>query len=75
MKHNVPHVLLHMRENLKTALELVQAIESEFEANGTDSLANIDYGASLNTMMQRVNAQFKMLDESAIFTAGWEPEE
>lgn len=70
MKHNVAHVLMHLKENLMTAHELAVAIESEFETNGNDSLANIDYGASLNTLLNRINAQFKMLDESEVFTMG-----
>lgn len=70
MQHNVSHVLMHLKENLATAFELAVAIESEWEANGNDSLANIDYGASLNTLLNRINAQFKMLDESEVFTMG-----
>lgn len=70
MQHNVSHVLMHLKENLTTALELAVAIESEWEVNGNDSLANIDYGANLNTLLNRINAQFKMLDESEVFTMG-----
>lgn len=70
LTHNIAHILTHMRENLVTAGDLVTAIEAEYEMNGNDSLANIDYGASLNTILTRLNAQFAMLDESELFTMG-----
>lgn len=68
--------LLHaMHANLQTAIELVEAIQTEHNANGNDSLANIDYGASLNTILTRVRRDFDRIDQMSIFTAGWIPEE
>lgn len=75
LKQNPQQILPHLAYNLAEALEMVQVIQVEYESNGMDSLANIDYGAALNTILAKVNAQMKMLDESGIFTAGWQSEE
>jgi len=61
-----------MIRTLESALELAQAISSEFADNGTDSLANIDYGAALNTELQAAVELFRQLDDSGIFTMGEE---
>lgn len=63
-------ILPHMIENARELLAAVEAMTAEYEANGIDSLANIDYGANANTMLNRLNNQFKMLDEAGLFTAG-----
>jgi hypothetical protein len=68
MKHNIPHILAHMIDNLNEAAATVRAIQLEYEANGTDSLANIDYGAALNADLMRVRNQFDMLDQAGLFT-------
>lgn len=61
-----------MIRTLESALELAQAISSEFAANGMGSLANIDYGAALNTELQAAVELFHQLDDSGIFTMGEE---
>ena len=73
--NNPQQILPHLTYNLSEALELVQVITMEYESNGMDSLANIDYGAALNTVLAKINNQMKMLDDSGVFTAGWQSEE
>lgn len=61
--------------DLIEAVGLVRLIKKEHEANGSDSLANIDYGAALNTAMLKAREAFDRLDESGMFTAGWQPDD
>lgn len=60
---------------LTAARDTAMMIKAEYEANGSDSLANIDFGALLNTDMLAARELFNQLDESGMFTAGWQPDD
>lgn len=59
-----------MLASLESAAELAKAIKDEYAANGTDSLALIDYGAALNTELAAARELFAQLDDSGLFTFG-----
>lgn len=56
-------------------IEVTQLIKDEVDMHDTDSLANIDYGALLNTRLNDAQVMFSKLDDAALFTSGWEPED
>lgn len=59
-----------MISQLETALEYAKQIQEEYSQNGTDSLANIDYGAALNTHLSIANMYFNDCDDLGLFTCG-----
>jgi len=67
---NVTRDLTLIISELTNALEFAKLIQAEYEANGNDSLANIDYGASLNTNLRFARQSFASLDDAGLFTMG-----
>lgn len=65
-------LLTHLIQYLNDAAGLAMMIKTEFEENGTDSLANIDFGALLNTNIKLAESAFRGLDRKGLFTAGME---
>lgn len=57
---------------LENAFEAAKLIREEYRANGNDSLANIDYGATLNTSLRLAGLAFDVLDRRGLFTLGQE---
>ena len=68
--HRLMHAARMLVQHLDSAHLQARLIEKEYIANGNDSLANIDYGASLNAHLHLANQFFQELDDSGIFTMG-----
>lgn len=73
LKHHEVFELLHtLHSDSNDLKELAVSMLNEYAANGNDSLAMIDYGATFNTTMRNLAGVFKALDDAGVFTMGQE---